>query len=55
MQTGKKIPSATKIESELQYMMSIFTGASKKLKEQLINYNIFQNGGNAGPPDAGRP
>jgi hypothetical protein len=51
----KKIPSATKIESELKYMMSIFTGASKKLKEQLINYNIFQNGGNAEPPDAGRP
>ena len=51
----KKIPSATKIESELQYMMSIFTGASKKLKEQLTNYNIFQNGGNAEPPDAGCP
>jgi hypothetical protein len=51
----KKIPSVTKIESELKYMMSIFTGASKKLKEQLINHNIFQNGGNGEPPDAGRP
>jgi hypothetical protein len=51
----KKIPTATKIESELKYMLSIITGASKKLEEQLINYNIFQNGGNAELPEARRP
>ncbi len=51
----KKIPTVTKVESKLKYMLSIITGASRKVKEQLINYNIFQNGGNAELPHAGRP
>jgi hypothetical protein len=51
----KKIPSANKIESEIKYMLSIIIGTSKKLEEQLNNYNIFQNGGIAELPDARHP
>ncbi len=55
MQTGKNIPTVNKIESEIKYMISISIGTSKKLEEQINEYNIFQNGGNAELPYAGRP
>jgi hypothetical protein len=51
----KKVLNLKKIESELIYLISISTGCSKKLEEQINTCNIFQNGEPGRLPDDRRP
>ncbi len=51
----KKSLNLKKIESDLIYLMSISTGCSKKLEEQINACNMFQNGELGRLPDGGCP